>query len=311
MSRPVRAVVLNWNMRERTDRCLDALLASRGVEVDVVVVDNGSAGDDARHFRRRLGPDRVLGLPENIGYAGGMNAGIAFWRRPGEPTPVLILTPDATVTPDTVRLLADELEATPDAGVVGPLVAYNRELGLTGAGGMVDPRRAAVRPVRMPVDRRPYDTHWIDGCCMLLRTEALEAVLPPFDPAYFMYFEETEFCGRARQAGWRVRVVPAAVVDHPKQVGGQAPWYYYYAARNRYRFWRRNHGVRFPRVAAALLAETARSWASVARAALVSARRPELGLRFRDARLQTRGAVQGTRDYLAGRTGRMPDGRMG
>jgi GT2 family glycosyltransferase len=310
MNRAVRAIVLNWNDREQTDGCLDALLASEEVDVDVVVVDNASATDDASHFRARLGPDRVVALPENTGYAGGMNAGIDFWRRDGAAPPLLILTPDAAIAPNSVRLLLDELDGTPDAGVVGPVVWYSRELGLASAGGTVDSRRARAAPVRAPLDTRPYDTDWIDGCCMLLRPDVLADAAPRFDPAYFLYFEETEFCGQVRAAGWRVRVVPAAEIDHPKAVGMQPPHYFYYMVRNRYRYWRKNHAVRFPRVALHLLWDTARSWASLTRALLLPGRRGERRGRFRDARLQTRALIQGTRDHLAGRYGKMPHGRM-
>jgi GT2 family glycosyltransferase len=306
----VRVVLLNWNEREQTERCIEAVMASEGVTPDVLVVDNGSATDDAGHFRTLLGADRVLANPDNRGYAGGMNAGLAFWRGRGGSDPILVLTPDAVVHPDMLRLLMAELAATPDAGVVGPLVIHSRESGLASAGGTIDPRRATARPLSEPPGSTPYDTVWIDGCCMLIRPAALDAVAPAFDERYFIYFEETDFNGRIRAAGWRVRVVPAAVVDHPKSFGTLPPYYFYYMVRNRYLFWQKNYGVRMPRVAAAVAWATARSWASTIRALLVPRRRAEWPGRLRDARLQLRGAWAGTRDHLLGRYGRMPDATM-
>jgi N-acetylglucosaminyl-diphospho-decaprenol L-rhamnosyltransferase len=311
MSEPrVRVVLLNWNDREQTERCLAAVAASEGVTPDVLVVDNGSAADDAGHFRARLGADRVLALPNNRGYAGGMNAGLAFWRERGGDDPLLVLTPDATIRPSTLRLLLDELNATPDAGVVGPVVIYSRELGLLSAGGMVDPSRARAPAVPGPLGDAPYDTHWIDGCCMLIRPAALDDVAPAFDERYFAYFEETDFNGRVRAVGWRVRVVPGAVIDHPKSVGTLPPYYFYYMTRNNYLFWRKNFGVGTARVAVNVAWSTARSVASAVRALVVPRRRPELRARVRDARLQVRGALLGTRDHLRGRYGRMPDATM-
>lgn len=306
----IRALLLTWNDREQAERCLDRLLASDGVTIDALVVDNGSAGDDAARLRDRLGPDRVLALPENRGYAGGMNAGLEFWLEEGSADPILIVTPDAAVTPVALRLMLDELARTPDAGVVGPVMYYTRgQRPIVGAGGGVEPRRARaglLPGLREPV---PYDVDYVDGCCMLVRPEAV-AEGARFDPAYFIYFEEMDFCGQVRAAGRRVRVVPGAEVDHPKHIGRQPPYYFYYMARNRYRFWKKNYGVRFPRVLAHLAAENARAWASVARSMLHPARRAESKDRLRDARLHGRGVVQGTRDYLRGRTGKMPDDRM-
>lgn len=305
----VRAILLNWNSREQADRCLQRLQDSAGVAVDVLVVDNGSTGDDAAWFRDRLGPDRVLALPDNTGYAGGMNAGIAFWLRQGHPDPILIITPDAAVADDTLRILIDEYRRTPDSGIVGPTMFYARGSNpMVCTGGTVEPDRARVRLQRGRSDE-PREVDYVDGCCMLCRPAALEAVTG-FDEAYFIYYEEIDLCRRVRAAGWRVRVVPNAEVDHPKDVGALPPYYFYYMTRNRYRFWQKNYDVGFGRVASQLILETVRGWASAARAAVVPSRRAHWRGSLRDARLQTRALLHGTRDHVAGRYGRMPDGRM-
>lgn len=304
----IDVVLLNWNDWEQAARCLAAVRASEGVAPDVLVVDNGSEGDDVPRLRERAGADRVLALGENRGYAGGMNAGLAFWRERGAAAPVLIITPDATVLPDTLRRLLAELESTPDAGIVGPLVVHSRDGdGWYSAGGVVDARRVRAHPhTAAPATDAPFDADWIDGCTMLVRRELADA--QELDARFFIYFEEIDFCLRARRAGWRVRVVPGAVVDHPKAPGTLPPYYFYYMVRNRYLFWRKNFGLRAPRVALAVAWMTARSWAAAARAAL--ARSPAAGGRLRDARLQLRAAWVGTRDHLRGRYGRMPGSRM-
>ena len=305
----IRVVLLNWNSHEQADRCLQRLQDSVGVVVDVLVVDNGSAGDDADWFRGRLGADRVLALPHNTGYAGGMNAGIEFWLRQGHSDPILIITPDAAVASDTLRILADELARTPDTGIVGPAMFYARGSNpLVCSGGAVEPDHARVR-LQRGRSNETRDVDYVDGCCMLCRPAALRDVTG-FDEAYFIYYEEIDLCRRVRAAGWRVSVVPGAEVDHPKDVGLLPPYYFYYMTRNRYRFWRKNYNVGFGRVAAQLVLETARGWASAARAAVVPSRRAHWRGSLRDATLQTRALVHGTRDHLAGRYGRMPDGRM-
>ena len=309
--RTVRVVLLNWNDREQADRCLAAVLDSEGVRPDVLVVDNGSEADDAGFFRDRLGDDRVLALPENTGYAGGMNAGLEFWRAEAGDDPVLLVTPDARVQPDTLAALADELDRDPTVGLVGPVVVHSRVGdGWVTAGGRVRTGLVRSEPLRHVQADRPYDADWIDGCCMLIRRELLDE-LGGIDDRFFIYFEEVDLCRRAREAGWKVRVLPGVEIDHPKSLGSLAPYYFYYMVRNRYLFFRKGHGIRAPRVALGVLGSTLHSWASVAKALLVPGRRRELRLRLRDARLQLRGAVLGTLDHLRGRYGRMPAGRMG
>jgi GT2 family glycosyltransferase len=306
----VRAVLLNWNDRSGTERCLERLGASEGVHPDVLVVDNGSAGGDAAFFRGRLGSHRVLALPENRGYAGGMNAGLRFWREREGRAPILLVTPDARVAPDALRRLLEELERTPGAGLVGPLVVYSDEPERIGAGGVVDADARRAYLIRKVAGDGPHDVDWIDGCCMLIRPGALEDV-GELDERYFAYFEETDYCERARRAGWSVRLVPAAVVEHPKIVGTLPPYYFYYMARNRYLFWEKNFDIGWPRIALQVAGQTARAWASVVRDLVTPARRSLWRGHLRDARLQLRGAVRGTADHLRGRHGPMPSGRMG
>lgn len=306
----IRVVLLNWNDRKGADRCIDRLEGSEGVRVDILLVDNGSSRDDAGYFRDRLGPDRVRALADNTGYAGGMNAGMAFWRAAGVAEPVLIITPDAAVGPETLRRLWEELDAWPGTGIVGPVVVYSREGdGRMSAGGEVDPGRVSARLYPRAMADGPYPVDWIDGCCMLVRPEVLDSV-EPFDERFFIYYEETDFCTRVKRAGWEIHVVPAATVDHPKQAGTLPPYYFYYMVRNRYLFWRKHSGIRFPRVALVVAGLTLRSWLAVLKWAVLRRSRGEARARLRDARLQLRAAWFGTLDHFRGCYGRMSASRM-
>ncbi|HUG40846.1 MAG TPA: glycosyltransferase family 2 protein [Longimicrobiales bacterium] len=303
MARRIEAVVLNHDDHEATLRAVRELAGSRGVRVDVLVVDAASRPDDVAALRRAVDPDRLLALPENRGYAGGMNAGLAFWRREGAGAPVLLLTPDARVDGDAARRLLDALEAGGRVGAVGPVVAYSTDpAGRIGAGGDILPGRARVRlstRVRRP---DPYDVDWIEGCCMLLRPGAVEAV-GGFDEAYFLYFEEIDLCHRLREAGWSVRVVPGAAVLHPKAAGGLPPRYFYYMTRNAYRFWRKNFGLGPWRPALESLRATL--WLGIVAlgAVLLPTRWSQARARLRDFRRQLGGAWAGTVDSLRSRTG--------
>lgn len=310
MGSAIRVVLLNWNERKQAEHCLDRLHASESVDLDVLVVDNGSTGDDVERFRERIGADRVVALPENTGYAGGMNAGLRFWRSRPAPKPILLITPDASVATDTLRRLAAELEAQPDVGIVGPLVIHSSaDGGRLSAGGWIDPRRVSARFLDEPLADRPYPVDWIDGCCMLIRPSVLDSV-EPFDDRYFIYYEETDLCARVVRAGWQIRVVPAAAVHHPKAPGTLPSYYFYYMVRNRYLFWRKNFGIRAPRVAAVVAGLTVRAWASVAKSLALPGRRRDWRARLRDARLQLRAARVGTLDHLNARYGRIPESRM-
>lgn len=310
MDKRIEAVVLNYDDHEATLRAVKELEGSRGVRVDVLVVDSASGQAGVVALRRAVAPDRLLLLPENRGYAAGMNAGIEFWRREGSGAPILLLTPDARLDGDAPRRLVDALEADGDVGAVGPVVAYSAGPGARiGAGGELLPRRARVRLIPEVRRPEPYEVDWIEGCCMLLRPEAVRAV-GGFDEDYFLYFEEIDLCHRLGDADWAVRVVPGASVLHPKSAGALPPHYFYYMTRNAYRFWRKNFGLGPWRPALETLRSTLWLGVLALGAMLVPARWTEARGRLRDVRLQVAGAWAGTRDHLRSRTGpRVPTPR--
>lgn len=298
MNRNVCAIILNYNQSDDACRAADELYQSHDVDIDVLMVDAASESDDREALRRRCAPDRLLLLPENRGYAGGMNAGIEFWRQHAPGTPVLLVTPDARVPQDVASALLQEMHADARVAAVGPVVVYRETpKRRIGAGGIVDARRGRIHLLDAIQAPTPYDADWIEGCCMLLRPDAVEEV-GGFDEEYFLYYEEIDLCQQLRRANWRVRVVPSVFVAHPKAAGQQPPHYYYYMTRNGYRFWARNFGSRTARAALESLRSTL--WlATIAMGSLVIPTRwREARSRWRDSWLQMRGAWAGTRDHF-------------
>lgn len=303
MTRTLRAVVLNYRDHEATLRALRELADSRDVVVDALVVDAASGSGDTEPLRAAVPAGRLLLLEENLGYAGGMNAGLDFWRQQDPVAPVLIVTPDARPAPEMAAALLAALEADPTVALAGPVVSYSREAGgRVAAGGALDGKRGRLRFIPAPRERVPYDVDWIEGCCMLVRPDAV-ATVGGFDPAYFLYYEEVDLCVRLRAAGRRVVVAPGAAVLHPKTGSGYPPHYYYYMARNAYRFWGHHFGLSTGRLAL----ENARATAWHGARALATLLRPwrwrDARPHLRDAWYQLAGAVAGTLDHLSGRYG--------
>lgn len=306
MTRRVAVTLVNWNEYGRTVECLERLHASEGVRARVLVVDNGSAGDDAERLRARPDVERVVALRENRGYAGGMNTGLRAWLEAETSDPILILTPDVELKPDTLARMAAALEAEARAGVVGPVVVYREGPdGLISAGGRIE--ASGIRTVmnREVPDGSMREVDWIDGCCMLLRPEAA-ADAGGFDERYFIYFEEIDLCHRVRRAGWSVIVALDAAVRHPKEEALRPAYYYYYMVRNRFLFWRKNFGIGFARVAARVAVATAGMTGSWLKSMAVPRLRRERRNRLTRLSLHLRGVAAGTRDHLRGRYGRMP-----
>ncbi|MEP7091262.1 MAG: glycosyltransferase family 2 protein [Nocardioidaceae bacterium] len=207
----VTAVVLAYGTEPLLEDCVQALLGSDGIRVDVVVVDNGCTSDAVARVDGVPGV-RVLRPGRNTGFAGGCNLGARQAR--GE---VLVLVnSDAVVRSGAAAALADVL-AEPGVGIAsgglrlidhpdtmnsaGNPVHY---LGLSWAGGLGE--SATLHAVRRPVASAT-------GAVMALRREAWEELGGFFEPM-FAYGEDMELSLRCWQRGWTVEFVPDAVALH-------------------------------------------------------------------------------------------------
>ena len=196
--------LIHWNAVEWCAAAAASVLASRGVSVELTVVDNGASGGAA--LRGAL-PDgvRVLTLAENRGYTGGANAALADWaaRRPDAPRAV-VASHDLHADPDALARLVAVMDDDASIGIAGPAV-----LGpTTSYGGSWDGSRGRLIKTPPAADGA-VDRDWVSGTCLLLRSECCTAV-GGFDTMLGSYAEDVDYTLRARDRGWRVVVVPDA-----------------------------------------------------------------------------------------------------
>ena len=246
MSSPrVTIIILNWNGAEDTSACLASVARLDYPACETVVVDNGSTDDSVTLLRERFPNLVLIETGRNLGYAGGNNVGLRYAIERGSEY-VLLLNDDAEVMPESLRLLVEAVEASPQAGVAGPTICYyDFPEVIWSAGGAFDRRRGDSRMIglnerdRGQFGERPREVDFVTGCALLARTEAIcKAGL--LDERFFMYYEETEWCMRISRAGYRILHVPQAKVLHKISPHAQAdsPFVRYYMTRNRLLFLR-------------------------------------------------------------------------
>jgi len=207
----VTALVVAFGLEPELGDCLDAILASDGAIVDVVVIDNG---DRSGHLRRFQGdPHVAIHVPaSNLGFAGGCNA--AAERATGD---VLVLVnPDVAVESSALAKLA-AVASEPDVGIATASVRLADDpglinsagnpvhyLGLAWAGGHGEP--ASRHAERTTVASA-------SGACCAIRAD-LWRDLGGFEPMYFAYHEDVELSLRCWQRGRSVVYVPDAIAVH-------------------------------------------------------------------------------------------------
>jgi len=214
----VAAVVLGWNLKEETLACGQSLRALGYAGLRLVFVDNGSTDGSAALLRDRFPEAEVVELGRNVGIAAGYNAGLERALALGCDFG-LILNNDTLFAPGLLDRLVEAAARHPEAGVLMPKIVYESDRDRIWSAGA---RRRAFPPGVVFVglgrpDGPPFDVErdveYAPSCALLIRRATLERV-GLFDPGYFFYYDDWDYCERVRRAGQTIRYVPAATVYH-------------------------------------------------------------------------------------------------
>jgi N-acetylglucosaminyl-diphospho-decaprenol L-rhamnosyltransferase len=214
--------VVNTNGRELLLRCLDAIDATHpeGLGREVLVLDNASTDGSAQAVRDRADDARLIELSERQGKA----ANDTLLLREAEGEYCLLLNEDSELRPGATVALVAALEESPRAGAAGaqlldtdgnPVPCAWRFPGVATAlaGALFLHRRLTVQS--RGDETRPVD--WVQSSAMMIRRPAAEDV-GYFDPSFFVYYDECDFCRRLREEGWEVLYVPSARAYHHDQL---------------------------------------------------------------------------------------------
>lgn len=256
MSTPrVSIVLVNWNGWSDTAACLDSCTTLSYPRFRIVVVDNGSSDGSEAILRQRYPALELLQTGANLGFAGGNNAGIRYALEQGAEY-VWLLNNDTVVDPEALSALVSAAEADPKIGMVGSKIHCGDTPQLLWyAGAYLDPARPYLASHRgyREEDRGQFEetaeTGYITGCSLLARREMIE-VVGLLDDGFFLYFEDTDWNARAKQAGWKVVYTSRSVVFHKVSAsigGSESPRMRYYLARNLLYFIRKNYPSAFVR----------------------------------------------------------------
>lgn len=241
------AVVLNWNGGEQNLACVRSLLAQGLVPERIVFVDNASSDGSAERVAAEFPRLIVLRNVANLGYGHGTNRGIEHALARGAER-VLLANNDVTFPSGTLAGL--ELALAEGAGIVGPRVLFLHPPDVVwSAGGLLTFRTNLSTLVghgepdgpRFQVTRA---VDYVPGCAMLV-ARGVFACIGLLEGDYFAYHEDLEFCWKATQAGFPVRVIGALAAHHDAHSstgGGYNPLRKYMMAVNTVRFLRR-HGT--------------------------------------------------------------------
>jgi GT2 family glycosyltransferase len=207
--RPSRDPILSVSVVTYNSRhCLPAFLASlqqqREVSWELFFFDNASR-DGTSELIRQESMGELTVSKENLGYGRAHNRNVVRQRG----AYLLFLNPDLEFGPDLFGALVRHLEQHPEHGLAGPRILEGN------LRQEFPPRRfyPGEGMVALQPGLRRDTIAWVSGCCLLVRSNVFQK-LGGFDEDYFLYQEDTDFCLRARLAGYKIGYVNDTVVHH-------------------------------------------------------------------------------------------------
>lgn len=223
----VSVVVVSFNTRDLLGPCLESVFEQKGIaELEVIVVDNASEDGSAELVRTQYPQVHLLEEGVNLGFAAAVNKGYAQAKG----AIIFLVNSDAKIEQSAFEKMIAFLNENPKVGIVGGLVLYPDGKRASCArtfpsitdklillSGLMD--KYPQHPTFGRVDfhnftfDHPQPVDWVPGCLMAIRRTLINQI-GFFDPRYFMYFEETDFCLKAKEAGWTTYILPSATAIH-------------------------------------------------------------------------------------------------
>lgn len=225
MNVDVSIIIVNYNTKRLLCDCIDAVFEkTKASTFELIVVDNASSEEIAPVLKQRYaGKLQFIALPENIGFGRANNEGI----KQAKGRNVFFLNPDTVLLNDAVSELSHYLDAHAEVGACGGNL-FDKELNpihshmpslpswvweLNQLGGDLLFRILYGKHTQFNYSDQVISVAYVTGADMMVRSACLEEC-GAFDPAFFMYYEETELSHRIKQKAYDIVNVPTAKIIH-------------------------------------------------------------------------------------------------
>ena len=238
-------LILNYNCSQETVELYRNILELYKDEIRILIIDNHSKPSDKDYLKNYIPHSNLILNNENRGYAGGNNVGIDIGLKE-KVDYIWILNPDIRLVKDTLPVLLETIKDDPSLAAVGPriLKRENPDVIFTDGEKLLMDEKCSTHQkyhgkskfeIPATID---YDIDYVDGSCILINAKALSE-LGNLPEEYFLYFEETDWCYRAKKNGWNLAVNSNANVYNLTSLKKET--FHYYFMRNRLIFSKKFH----------------------------------------------------------------------
>ncbi len=213
----ISVIIVTFNGEKHIFNCLESVLKSTYSNYEIIIVDNASKDGVSNLIKEKFLQVKLITNKKNLGFAGGNNIGI----KKSEGEFVFLLNDDTMIHPDLLKVLVAELESSPKIGIVGPKIYFMKTKKIWFAGGKVDWKKGEARNLGKGLtdseleNDTKKEVDFITGCALMIKREVIEKI-GLLDKKFFAYYEDADWCQKARKAGYSVVYIPFGGVWHLK-----------------------------------------------------------------------------------------------
>jgi len=230
----VSIILLNWNNPYDTVECIESIKQISYPNYQIIVVDNNSTDDSIKELEN-IGNIQLIRNDSNLGFAGGNNVGIEYALKRSSDL-ILLLNNDTVVDRDFLSVLVGRAVGKKNVGIIGSKIYnYSEPAKIWSAGGGIT--KLTKRTFQYGENKsdekkfnREMEVDFLSGCCMLIKREVFERI-GLLDAEYFMYYEDVDFCLRAKKF-CKVIYTPGAIIWHKVSATSNKSYRDYYRMRN-------------------------------------------------------------------------------
>lgn len=247
----VSFITVDYNgLSDTVDLIQSILNQIHSVSYEIIVVDNASHSDNAKALRELYGEKvKSIRSEKNLGFAGGNNLGLQYTK--GQY--LFFINNDTIIKEDHLKELICSFDLSDNIGGVSPKICFAYPPQHIQYAGFTDMSSITLRNKSIGFDEEDKGqcdissaTPFLHGAAMIIRREVLEKVGPMSD-AFFLYYEEMDWCARIKRAGYTLRYEPCQTIFHKesRSTGKASTLQVYYLNRNRLLYaWRNLKGIK-------------------------------------------------------------------
>ncbi|MFB2895765.1 glycosyltransferase family 2 protein [Aerosakkonemataceae cyanobacterium BLCC-F50] len=214
-------LVINYYSNQLIAKLINSISPNQAVDYQIIIVNNSPDEQSIQDLKT----DKVVILEsgENLGFGKACNLGLNWIYQQNQKAIVWLINPDAYLLPEALEKVPALFQNHPELSILGTII-YTTTGEIWFAGGEFIPKNGAIIPKTIDNQNSNFaylKTDWISGCSLLINLQKFP-VCPQFDPEYFLYYEDFDFCQRYAKEGHLIAITnQIGVVHQPSTITGK------------------------------------------------------------------------------------------